>query len=113
MREDIDIAYFKNRLEQRLKEIGDCRKSIEPLSLDPSRVGRLSRMDAMQQQEMAQAASRLAAMEEQRVRKALDRVKSGDYGYCMQCEEEIVEGRLKVDPSILICIVCAREAENS
>ena len=113
MRDDIDIAYFKNRLEQRLKEIGDGQKSIQPLSLDQSRVGRLSRMEAMQQQEMAQAASRLTAMEEQRIRTALDRVKSGDYGYCMNCEEEIVEGRLKVDPSVLICIDCAREAENN
>jgi DnaK suppressor protein len=35
---------------------------------------------------------------------------SGDYGYCMGCEEEIAEGRLRVDPSALTCITCARAA---
>jgi DnaK suppressor protein len=112
MRENIDLKYFKNLLEQRLREITDGQKPIAPLTLDQSRVGRLSRMDAMQQQAMARAAARLSAMEERRIRTALDRVASGDYGYCMGCEEEIAEGRLRVDPSALTCITCARAADG-
>jgi DnaK suppressor protein len=108
----IDLEYFKKRLERRLKELVDSRKVNRPPELDPSRVGRLSRMDAMQQQAMSQAAARLAAMEEQRIRTALDRMASGDYGYCMNCDEEIAEGRLRVDPSILTCIACARAADE-
>jgi hypothetical protein len=42
MRDDIDLAYFKKRLEQRLKELTDGRKADRTLELDPSRVGRLS-----------------------------------------------------------------------
>jgi DnaK suppressor protein len=110
VRENIDLKYFKNRLEERLREITDGQKPIAPLALDQSRVGRLSRMDAMQQQAMARAAARLSAMEERRIRTALDRMASGDYGYCMGCEEEIAEGRLRVDPSALTCITCARAA---
>ncbi|MDZ7580863.1 MAG: TraR/DksA C4-type zinc finger protein [Deltaproteobacteria bacterium] len=75
-------------------------------------MGRLSRMDALQQQEMAQAAGRLLEMEQQRIRTALNRMASGDYGYCMHCEEEIAEGRLRADPSALICISCARAKEQ-
>jgi DnaK suppressor protein len=112
MRDDIDLEYFKKRLEQRLKELGDGRKADRPLELDPSRVGRLSRMDAMQQQAMSQAAARLVAMEEQRIRTALKRMASGDYGYCVNCEEDIAEGRLRVDPSVMTCIDCARAADG-
>ncbi len=113
MRDDIDIHYFKQRLEKRLKEITDGQKYIEPVPLDQSSVGRLSRMDAMQQQAMAKAAARLAAMEQRRIRTALDRMASGDYGYCLHCDEDIAEGRLRVDPSALTCIACARAAEKN
>jgi DnaK suppressor protein len=111
MRDDMDLGYFRQRLEQRLAEITGDQKPIAPLDLDPSRVGRLSRMDAMQQQAMAQAAARLSASEARRIRTALARMTSGDYGYCMHCEEEIAEERLRVDPSALTCIACARSME--
>lgn len=112
MRDNLDLEYFKQRLEQRLREITDDQKPIAPVDLDQSRVGRLSRMDAMQQQAVAQAAARLSASEARRIRTALARMASGDYGYCMHCEEEIAEGRLRVDPSALTCIACARSMET-
>ena len=65
MRDDIDLKYFNKRLEERLKAItaGQERQKMEaaPVELDQARVGRLSRMDAMQQQAMFQAAARLTA----------------------------------------------------
>ena len=112
MREDINLEQFKRRLEERRKEITQGHKPNTPVELDQSRMGRLTRMDAMQQQAMTQAASRLLEMEQGRIRTALDRLESGDYGYCIQCDEEIAEGRLNADPSVLICIECARAAEK-
>jgi DnaK suppressor protein len=112
MRDDIDQEYFKQRLKARLQEITGNRKIIEPVNLDQSRVGRLSRMDAMLQQEMAQAAARISSNEERRIRVALDRMASGDFGYCILCDEEISEGRLRVDPSALTCIACAQTTEE-
>jgi DnaK suppressor protein len=112
VRDDIDLNYFKKRLEQRLKEITDGQKPIASVELDQARVGRLSRMDAMQQQAMSRATARLALMEQRRVRKALGLMASGDYGYCLECEEEIAEGRLRADPSALICITCAEAKEE-
>lgn len=117
MRGDIDIPYFEKRLKTRLEEITTGleagKKGAAPVELDQARVGRVSRMDAMQQQAMAQAAARLAGMEKIRIQKALDRVRSGDYGYCMNCDEKIAEKRLQFDPSILFCIDCARAAEQA
>ena len=116
MREDLDPDYFKKRLQGRLAEINatsEMKKSSEgPVELDQSRLGRLSRMDAMQQQEMARAASRLVEQEKQRIKAALSRMESGEYGYCVMCDDEIAEGRLRFDPSVLICISCAREVEK-
>ncbi len=111
MRDDIDVKYFRQQLEKRLDEITAGQKPVEPVDLDQARVGRLTRMDAMQQQAMTQAAARLLSLEKQRIRTALDRMASGDYGYCIGCEEEIAEGRLRADPSHLTCIACARAAD--
>ncbi len=116
MRADIDLAYFEKRLKERLETItaglAEGKKNSGPVELDQARMGRLSRMDAMQQQAMAHATQRLSGMEKNRIEKALRRMQSGDYGYCMNCEEEIPVKRLEFDPSVLFCVSCATAAEN-
>jgi len=116
VRDDLDPNSFKKLLEERLAAIqaGGAEQQQEgtPVELDQAKVGRLSRMDAMQQQAMAQATARRAEVELQRIRTALGRLRSGNYGYCVKCEEEIAEGRLRVDPAALVCIDCARAAEG-
>ncbi len=111
---DLDLKYFIKRLEERLESIISAQKKEDTgsVELDQARVGRLTRMDAMQQQAMSKAAARLADQERQRILAALDRIKKGDYGYCVLCEDEIAQGRLKFDPSVLTCISCAREADK-
>lgn len=114
MRSDIDLNYFRKRLEKRLNDITtgqQQQKGTAPVELDQARVGRLSRMDAMQQQAIVKAASRLTELERQRIKSALIRMRDNEYGYCALCEEEIAEGRLEFDPSVLLCISCAEERE--
>ena len=119
MRKDLNLTTFKQRLEDRRDEILADRNRAEerdgraPVELDQSRVGRLSRMDALQQQAMAQATDRRTAIELQRIGTALSRLQAGDYGYCVKCDEEIAEGRLQIDPATLLCIGCARHRETS
>jgi len=109
MRSDLDMEYFKKRLEDRLAELSQRDHTVadEPVELDQCRVGRLSRMDTMQSQAMAKHGAHLAEQEMQRIRAALTLMKSGDYGYCIRCDEEIAEARLKFDPSLMICVDCA------
>jgi len=112
MREDIDLAAFKKLLEERLATMAANNETGEtPVELDQTRVGRLSRMDAMQQQAMSQATRRLADQEKLRIKTALARIEDGEYGYCVHCGDDIPEGRLRFDPSVPSCIDCAREAE--
>ncbi|MGF1625231.1 MAG: TraR/DksA family transcriptional regulator [Alphaproteobacteria bacterium] len=78
-----------------------------PVELDQTTVGRLSRMDALQGQAMAQETARRRGLELQRIDAALARVDAGDYGYCVRCDEPIEPGRLKVDPATPTCVACA------
>lgn len=81
--------------------------SRDAVELDQSRVGRLSRMDALQQQEMAKASESQRTQQVARIDAALARIASGDFGYCLDCGEEIAAKRLAVDPATPLCIDCA------
>lgn len=76
--------------------------------LDQQAVGRLSRMDAMQNQAMARAGGTRRSAERTRLMAALARMDSGDYGACEDCGEDIAAGRLSLDPAAMLCISCAR-----
>ncbi|MCF6302346.1 MAG: TraR/DksA C4-type zinc finger protein [Devosiaceae bacterium] len=78
-----------------------------PVRLDQQSVGRVSRIDAMQQQAMAQAQDRQRGVDLGRIKQALRRIKNNDFGYCLSCEEKIAFNRLLIDPSVSHCIKCA------
>ena len=83
------------------------------MELDQTKVGRLSRMDAMQSQAMAQAAQRQRLETLRRVELALARLERGEYGLCVDCDEPINPKRLEVDPAAERCIGCAEAADAS
>lgn len=82
----------------------DSRDTVE---LQQDSVGRLSRMDALQQQAMAQATERRREAESARIDAALLRLDEGEWGYCLTCGDEIAGKRLAHDPSVTSCIKCA------
>ena len=104
-------AELRQQLEDELRSIEETAAERASASatviLDQQAVGRLSRMDAMQQQAMAQAESRRAAARVKMIRSALAKIGDQDYGLCETCDEPIAEGRLRVDPAALLCITCA------
>ena len=79
----------------------------DPVALQQDSVGRLSRMDAMQQQAMAQAQERRRKAERDRIAAALQRLDEGEWGWCATCGEAIAAGRLAHDPSVGTCVKCA------
>jgi DnaK suppressor protein len=90
--------------------IGDASAAV--VELDQSKVGRLSRMDAMQAQSMAKAASQRRETMLLQITAALERMDDDDYGFCMQCDEPINPKRLEFDPTALLCIDCAHTREQ-
>ena len=93
----------------RAQETGD--QAEQTVELDQSRVGRLSRMDAMQAQAMSIETGRRRRLKLQQIEAALRRIEEGDYGVCNECGDEIAAARLTVDPAVLLCIHCASERE--
>ena len=95
-------------LREKLQETGDMTDdSAKPVELDQCVVGRLSRMDAMQQQAMSLEQNRRRKEGIKRVNAALNRIENDEYGWCQDCGEEINEKRLEIDPATLYCIRCA------
>lgn len=85
----------------------DAAKWRKPVELDQQSVGRLSRMDAMQQQEMADAEARRRKSDIARIDAALTRIEDDEFGWCLTCGEEIAVKRLEIDPMATQCISCA------
>lgn len=81
------------------------------VELDQSRVGRLSRMDAMAQAEMAKASRALLQTELRRVEAAITRVENRTWGNCCRCQLPIDRDRLHADPATPFCFACFEEVE--
>jgi DnaK suppressor protein len=78
-----------------------------PVELDQQAVGRLSRMDALQVQAMALETSRRRRTQLRRITAALARIDEGEFGYCLECGEDIAARRIELDPATPLCINCA------
>lgn len=106
------IERFRPRLEKILEEAMLLRETSAQgraaVQLDQQSVGRLSRIDAMQAQQMALAADRQRQLQISRIRRALSQMDHGEFGYCVECGNELPEGRLEVDPAAHLCVACAR-----
>lgn len=108
----MDDAAIRRLLAERLNTLDEedaassgARSVVE---LDQSATGRLSRMDALQHQAMAQAQARRRNAERLRIRAALARLEDGEFGCCTDCGEPIAPERLALDPALARCAECMR-----
>ncbi|MEM8950919.1 MAG: TraR/DksA C4-type zinc finger protein [Pseudomonadota bacterium] len=102
-------ARLQGRREEILALIEGHGEDGKPVELDQTRVGRLSRMDALQNQAMAKETERRRQQELLHIDEALSRLANGTYGDCLACDEPIAEKRLAFDPSARLCIDCAEQ----
>ena len=106
-------------LRQHLMEIRDAliaslegrEDTAAPVDLDEP-IGRLSRMEAIQQQKMAQATRRREEVRLRMVLAALEADPEDEYGWCKRCDEPVGYGRLSVKPEAPFCVVCQDLAER-
>ena len=108
----INLSEFKLLIEGNLKELrkeGELGKDSQKIvELDQQSVGRLSRMDALQSQAMAQAQKRRRTAMKVVLEAALKRIDEGEFGFCDDCGDEIGQSRLMANPAITKCISCLR-----
>jgi len=94
------------------RALADSRNGAKPVDLDEP-IGRVSRMDAIQQQKMVQASRAGLVLRARQVRAALDRFAEGTYGTCVSCEENVGFARLKALPETPLCMACQTRREKS
>lgn len=98
------------RLRAELEGAADAAdESTRTVELDQAKIGRLSRMDALQGQQMAMEAARRRERLLAGIDGALRRIADGDYGYCFTCGEPIDPRRLQADPTVTRCIACQQD----
>lgn len=107
-----DLSVFRKLIAQRIAELDEGsdagRNARSVVELDQQAVGRLSRMDALQNQAMAKAQQTRRDIEKRRLHLALRRMDEGEYGYCDTCGEDLPQGRLRIDPAATLCVSCSR-----
>ncbi len=110
-RQDLDLDAIRQRLEAERAELlalsAGAAEERRPVELDQQSVGRLSRMDALQVQAMAQAVEGRRRGRLQVIEAALKRLETDDFGYCSDCGEDIPAKRLEIDPATMRCVDCA------
>ncbi len=103
-----DLATLREELQDVLDAL---KEGARPVDLDEP-IGRLSRMDAMQQQSMARANRQTTELRLKQVKAALGRFSKEEYGDCLECEEPIGYIRLKIRPEAVLCIACQSQRER-
>ena len=99
-------------LEAELREqLALVEAGSAPVSLDEP-IGRLSRMEARQQQEMAKANTSATKARLKLVARAFEALERGDYGECRSCEELISLRRLRARPESSLCLRCQTAREG-
>lgn len=109
--EAVKQRVFRPLIEARLAEIttelASLEESTEAIAPDVS-IGRLSRLDSMQHQQIALAGKQRLEEERSRLVSAKFRIDEGTYGTCPLCEKDISTERLEYQPDAVKCVPCAQ-----
>ena len=104
---------LKTRQQQLEQLVNSTHSGTETVTLDQQSVGRVSRIDALQQQQMALANQQQASAQLRAIERALRAIDSGDFGICSECGENIAFARLEVQPFSSLCLGCQSSRENA
>jgi DnaK suppressor protein len=104
------VAELKDELHRQLaklkKSMAVTEESVKPVALDQQAVGRLSRMDSMQSQRMAQGLQEREIVKLALIQEALRRIDAGTFGVCTECGNGVPFERLLVFPETGTCTAC-------
>lgn len=103
--------YFKEKIVTEIKilqvkiiELKEVTKPIPP----ENAIGRISRMDAINNKSVNEAALRTAENKMTKLEMAFEKVDNPEFGNCIRCGQEIPEGRLMIMPESIKCVRCAQ-----
>jgi DnaK suppressor protein len=89
------------------KSIKEYKDMVKPIAPDVA-IGRISRMDAINNKSVMEASLRQAEDKLKNLNKVLSQIGSKEFGICMKCKQPIPVGRILIRPESLYCVNCAR-----
>lgn len=104
-------ARIDQELRRLVSEIESLKIHTRPISPDPA-IGRLSRLEAMNEKSINEAALRSAQALEGRLRATLPRIAREDFGLCEECDALIPLARLLSMPDARLCVPCRERSES-
>ena len=112
---DEQLAELKRDLDALVRSLRDTAQATaqaaETVHLDQAAVGRVSRIDAIQHQQMAKDQQRRNALRLKQAMVALRAFADDEYGWCKRCDEPIDYRRLKARPETVVCVPCQSSLE--
>ena len=99
-------AIVTARIEELEEGVEGAAEDVRAVAPDRG-IGRLSRLDSMQMQQMALNARARKLEEIRRLKEALTRIDRGVYGVCQLCRQDIAPARLEYQPDARLCVSCS------
>ena len=93
-----------SKTEALIKEYKELTKPISP----DSAIGRVSRMDAINNKSVSEANLRQAESKLRNLKRVFSQLGSAEFGICLKCKQPIPLGRILIRPESLLCVNCAQ-----
>ena len=107
---EVDSKILKEKINNSLiqlnTEIEELKELVKPIAPENS-IGRISRMDAINNKSINEAALRKAEIRQNALENALLEINTEGFGVCARCGENIPMGRLLLRPQSRSCVKCA------
>ena len=94
-------------LQNTIQSIRKYKKLTQPISPENA-IGRVSRMDAINNKSVTESALRESKNKLSQLKKIKSDIKNDDFGKCIKCKSKINIRRLMIRPNSRLCINCAR-----
>ncbi|PHS63945.1 MAG: TraR/DksA family transcriptional regulator [Flavobacterium sp.] len=102
---------IKNRIKEEIflteKSVFKYKELTKPIAPDCA-IGRVSRMDAINNKSVNQLALRKAETKFKNLKMALSKIEDSDFGICIRCKKPIPLGRILLMPQVITCVHCSR-----
>lgn len=90
--------------ENKIEKYSQLCKPISP----ENAIGRVSRMDAINNKSVVEAALRVAKEKMKQLKQVENKINDDDFGVCKKCNNTIPYRRLMIQPQSKFCVICAK-----
>ena len=98
---------IEDEIEKTQRLIDEYKELTKPIAPENS-IGRISRMDAINNRAVTESALRQAIDKLSKLRLVSTKFGSADFGICLKCKKPIPLGRILVKPESIYCVNCAQ-----